>query len=620
MAQKLALGQRYYNYGFTDSVLFSEAYMRPRYKGSKLIAKEINKYTDYSQLTAEEYSSHLYNNTNISGGIWPGYDNWESNDFIKTTKPIDGSFPPLFEFYKQLPIIQSYVNDNRFMGNRITSTIPGKALSLSNGLGWDFFTTSPLKYKTAFKQNGGLIGDTIFEQFGNGMMIWECQYMGGYRRDRSYGKTPVIEVKTNTIYEFDWGGSAYPEIEKGGSVHLKQIINVDSYKKNTPQVYIVNEDTNDSFREAESVDETGMGVSITVDNPNEETDFQINLKRSLYRGDRITLNEYGLNESPHEVGPLGFVPPNAQNPPVRNVITLDPGVGVPSYGGMYTATVDIPVYVTSSDDSDLLDEIISAATFGLYNPSATNSPPVESVTVPLLPETSDGLFPFDDRMMPDPGNPGGPNVLASSLRNISGSYLIPKSNTDGALLYLQGGQPFLNFNYGATKYIPRLKINSKGVYVTGSNIQLTSASLVPEIATSMAEGNRYFVSFYKDLDNVAEGGLNQIGEPIEIQSVSFSPIYSIWMILKPDPRTSQAIFEYTGTNSAWVGKNNPDSIGALIWKSQQGTFATMKPTNTFADFSYSRLKEGGFYREFSTDAVKNNFINIVETVGIKPLK
>jgi len=136
----------------------------------------------------------------------------------------------------------------------------------------------------------------------------------------------------------------------------------------------------------------------------------------------------------------------------------------------------------------------------------------------------------------------------------------------------------------------------------------------------MAEGNRHFVSFYKDLDNVAEGGLNQIGEPIEIQSVGFSPVYSIWMTLKSDPRTIQSIFEYTGTTNAWVGNNTTDSIGVLIWKAQQGAFATMKPTNTLADFSYSRLKAGGFYREFSTDAVKNNFSNIVETVGIKSLK
>jgi hypothetical protein len=61
-------------------------------------------------------------------------------------------------------------------------------------------------------------------------------------------------------------------------------------------------------------------------------------------------------------------------------------------------------------------------------------------------------------------------------------------------------------------------------------------------------------------------------------------------------------------------------IGALVWKAQQGAFAVMKPTNTTAEFSYSNLREGGFYREHSTSVVKRHFKNIVETVGIKPLK
>jgi hypothetical protein len=61
-------------------------------------------------------------------------------------------------------------------------------------------------------------------------------------------------------------------------------------------------------------------------------------------------------------------------------------------------------------------------------------------------------------------------------------------------------------------------------------------------------------------------------------------------------------------------------FGMLIWKAQQGAFAVMKPTNTIADFSYSNLREGGFYREHSTSIVKQHFKKIVETVGIKPLK
>ena len=61
--------------------------MRPRYKGSKLIAKEINVYTDYSQLTAEEYSSKLYNDDTTSGGIFPLFLNdWKENNFTSSRR------------------------------------------------------------------------------------------------------------------------------------------------------------------------------------------------------------------------------------------------------------------------------------------------------------------------------------------------------------------------------------------------------------------------------------------------------------------------------------------------------------------------------------------------------
>ena len=102
--QKLAIGQRLYNFGFTDSVLFTEAYMRPRYKGSKLIGAKINEYTDYSQLTAEEYTAR-FNNTippSLGGGIFPQQGVEISDyqpEFIRTTKPMDGSIPPLFDTY-----------------------------------------------------------------------------------------------------------------------------------------------------------------------------------------------------------------------------------------------------------------------------------------------------------------------------------------------------------------------------------------------------------------------------------------------------------------------------------------------------------------------------------------
>ena len=139
-----------------------------------------------------------------------------------------------------------------------------------------------------------------------------------------------------------------------------------------------------------------------------------------------------------------------------------------------------------------------------------------------------------------------------------------------------------------------------GRYTSGSAVG--DSSIYPELSASLANNNRHFVSFYSSLGNLAIGNLNQIGEPIEIKNVT-NPTVEKWdIILKNQPPV---------TGSIGLG-----DIGILVWKAQQGAFTVMKPTNTTGDFSYSNLKEGGFYREFSTNTIKQHFNDIVKTVGI----
>ena len=101
--------------------------------------------------------------------------------------------------------------------------------------------------------------------------------MGGYRRDRSFGKNPVIEVKTNTIYEFSRGSSAYPFVEKGGKLFLNKIISVDNYSKNTPNVFITDPGKRlyDEWKQtlAKSLKQ---GDKIILDNYTEQTEENIN--------------------------------------------------------------------------------------------------------------------------------------------------------------------------------------------------------------------------------------------------------------------------------------------------------------------------------------------------------
>ena len=607
MAQKIALGQRYYNFGFTDSLLFTEAYMRPRYKGSKLIGAKINEYTDYSQLTAEEYTAR-FNNTippSLGGGIFPQQGVEISDyqpEFIRTTKPMDGSIPPLFDTYTNNTNPKPRYSKQSLKGNYIPFPAPGTAyVSFTGGA----LFTSPINSKQdLFNQDGSLIGAYTFfgpivnRQVGNALMAWECQYMGGYRRDRSYGKNPVIEVKTNTIYEFDWGGSAYPEVEKGGSVHIKQILNVDSYSKGLPNVYIVNEATNDSFRINTSIT-NGQGANIVLtDNPGEETDFSINFKRSLAFGDRITLNSYiagnELVEGPEiVVGNVNEIIEEINAVPTKNVITLEPGIGVPSYTGIYTQR---KLGTESNFTSSLTGEPVGVPYLPKYEETENNYVPDTATTNPNA-----------DFYMADFQNPGGPDVLASTLRNVSGSYyypsIIPSLDNPGVVQSLANnskGKGIIILNQNKTKY---LKIDPNGIYMTGS-VYVNDSSVYTELSSSLANNNRHFVSFYSSLGNVARGDLNQIGEPVEINSVALD-VSNANIYLKSTPPITGVI-------------GDSGEFGMLIWKAQQGPFAIIKPTDTTTDYSYKYLRTGGFYREYSTLTIKQHFDDIVKTVGMKP--
>tara|TARA_R100000908_G_C3755710_1_gene150231 strand:- start:4311 stop:6020 length:1710 start_codon:yes stop_codon:yes gene_type:complete len=558
--QKLAVGQRLYNFGFTDSVLFTEAYMRPRYKGSKLIGAKINEYTDYTQLTADKF------------GLRNRFLDQDRLGYINTTKTIDGTFPYPLTFERDTTVDANIFFRADLRGNKI---FPNPAFNSERDL---------------LNQNGTIPpGNNDILEIVNGILSFESQYAGGYLRDRSYGRNPVIEVKTNTIYEFDWGGSTYPEVEKGGSVHIKQILNVDSYTKGNPNVYIVNEATNDSFRvDTSTID--GQGVSTLTDNPGEETDFSLNFKRSLASGDRITLNSYIAGtptvDGPESVvGSINDLVNEVNAVPTKNVVTLEPGLGVPSYGGIY----------------------IQRGLGG--NNNITSSVTGEPIGIPFLPRFESGerhyvgpsvtTNPYADFYYPDFYNPGGPDVLASTLRNVKGSYYVPTTGSGTKGTVYAGDNPRIYKR--TTDEWSYLKVDPEGFYRSGSDV--SEANIGIELSSSLALGNRHFVSFYNSLGTKAKGELNQIGEPVEIKSISKGAL-KVDIFFKDQPPI---------TGSIGLG-----DIGILVWKAQQGPFAVMKPTDIAADYSYRFLKTGGFYREYSTNTIKQHFDNIVKTVGMKP--
>jgi hypothetical protein len=110
--------------------------------------------------------------------------------------------------------------------------------------------------------------------------------------DVSYGKEANVEEKTNTIYEFDWGGGAYPEVEKGGAVHLTKIIALDKY------------------------DEDNSGVYITRPSDTDYNQWGNSLNRTLNIRDNINLEQYESNVN---------ILPN------KNLVVIEPGLGIPTF-------------------------------------------------------------------------------------------------------------------------------------------------------------------------------------------------------------------------------------------------------------------------------------------------
>jgi hypothetical protein len=116
------------------------------------------------------------------------------------------------------------------------------------------------------------------------------------------------------------------------------------------------------------------------------------------------------------------------------------------------------------------------------------------------------------------------------------SASVPLKNVPGIIWFYGSGSvgdptfntPFVDFQFspgGANPKVlfsPSTAISSSGVQQTGSLVANNNMGSV--ISSSVSEGNRWFISFYNNLGNIANGtGLNQFGSPVEIEKVTEIP-------------------------------------------------------------------------------------------------
>lgn len=310
--------------------------------------------------------------------------------------------------------------------------------------------------------------------------------------DVSYGKEANIIEKTNTIYEFDWGGGAYPEIPKGGAVHLTKIISLEEYDGDNSDVYI-NRPSDINYNE-----------------------WDVVLKRSLNINDNISLNQYEVN---------------AQELPNNNYLILEPGLSPNSY----------PSNISGSGVGDILESHY------------------------LL-----------------PGFPGGSKVFATSNGNI------------------------ITFTTSDDQW-PTLQIDNDGNYSSSYDKTHGPSTVNTRINNILSNGGRLFISYYDKLFGkiTQEPEEMEFQKVVEIESSDFS-INTCTITLKEDINIDDDI--------------GPDANkGILIWKARQGDFITLYPNiGDFDSNNYSGLKNGAFYRNFSTDSVKTHFKEITQIFGERP--
>ena len=203
-----------------------------------------------------------------------------------------------------------------------------------------------------------------------------------------------------------------------------------------------------------------------------------------------------------------------------------------------------------------------------------------------------------------------PTQLEVTLNGVGvneSSYFIPSTFTSSysdsmvvyynvpGLIYFYGSgstndptfnTPFVDFQFSGDQVInpkilniPRTSINSSGSQQTGSLVGSNSIGLT--LSSSLNQGNKWFISFYTGLGNIANGdGLGQLGIPVEISQSLLSyndPLtqdFGHWnLILKTNTSDLLTQLDTTAPIGSIGGRGTTvvtgSGYGVLIWQGQQ---------------------------------------------------
>ena len=202
-----------------------------------------------------------------------------------------------------------------------------------------------------------------------------------------------------------------------------------------------------------------------------------------------------------------------------------------------------------------------------------------------------------------------PTQLEVTLNGVGvneSSYFIPSSYTSSysdsmvvyynvpGLIYFYGSGsandptfnvPFVDFQFSGNPGVNPKVLGFPTTTINDiTNIQQTGSltygnSMGPAISSSINEGNKWFISFYNNLGNIADGrGLSQLGTPVEISTVTYVTASSTVsghynLILKTNTSALLTQLNTTVPIGSIGGKGTSvvtgSGYGVLIWQGQQ---------------------------------------------------
>ena len=185
------------------------------------------------------------------------------------------------------------------------------------------------------------------------------------------------------------------------------------------------------------------------------------------------------------------------------------------------------------------------------------------------------------------------------------NYFIPANSPSGAAFYGDS----IDFQ-SSTRSFFTTTTNSSGYYVT-SSVSSSAQNIVSEISNSLALGDRWFISIYKDLNS-----------PINNTYIPYVEIYSSYPNTQAYNLGQLGVYEIVSTSGTTILQTNLSgsiigiaiggiggAFGGLIWKAVKGEYMILSG-NTL-----SGLGKGALLGSFPSPVVEDNLRYITRASG-----